>query len=147
MLYLNLEDLANSHRLENHANTDGDKTLPQPQTRGKISPETGQAIGNVAGSLLAAFIAKPKNEQKQQIKMVCGRKPLFGYAKKQTYRKCVADLIGVGSDTSEEEMSKYVPADVAPEKSNKTLYWILGISGFILIGGVVTYVIIKTRKK
>ena len=64
----------------------------------------------------------------------CGRKPLFGKARKEAYNKCVEQAMGGGT---------YIPSSETPSKSNNTMLFVgLGVVAL----GVVGYIIYRRNK-
>ncbi len=52
-----------------------------------VTPEQAKMAADIGGKLLANIKSKPKTESETQLKAACGRKPLFGKAKKK-YQEC-----------------------------------------------------------
>jgi LPXTG-motif cell wall-anchored protein len=92
---------------------------------------TGLQIG---GSISQQRRASGASANRQARLAACGRRPLFGKARKNAYDKCVADAQGGGT---------YLPPSPTQPRSSNTLLFVgLGVA----LLGVVGYVIYKRNK-
>ena len=103
-----------------------------------LNPEL---IGSVVGTVGAVAGAIGKNPDKQRIKAVCGRKPLFNFGgKKDSYRQCVQNLM------NPPQQRDFTPPPPA-EGLSKTTKIIIGVSVALLLIGIVITVIVLNKNK
>ena len=101
---------------------------------GKDALQTGQAVYGAVKSF------QPKS--KQDLKSVCGRKPL-SKKNRPPYDKCVANYmasLNTGGDTSGGDTggTKSTQAEEdKPKKNNTTTYVVIAVVGLALIGGLI----------
>jgi hypothetical protein len=104
----------------------------EPEFSNAISPEQVDAAAKAAG--IAANIIRQRRAAKAEsekgaIKASCGRKPIFGKAKKAKYQKCVSDFLKNKQDAEKTKPqvpdSTFVPTNIekmaAPEEDDKFL--------------------------
>lgn len=106
----------------------GDKII------GGLSSEQGQALTATA---LSQIGKGGKATLKKEIKVVCGRKPLFGKAKKEAWQKCASEYANKDVTKAQTELATaQAQENEAAKSSRKTLYITLGvIGGLVIIGG------------
>jgi hypothetical protein len=112
---------------------DREEKIKQYASIGKDAIQTGQAVAGAVKSF--------QTQQQQNIKAVCGRKPLRK-KNRATYDQCVqnymASLSGggdTGGDTGGKKSGEI--EDEKPPKSNTTKYIIAGVIVLGLIGGFI----------
>ena len=104
-----------------------------------LNPETiGAAVGTIGA--IAGAVGGMKNPDKQRIKAVCGRKPLFNTGgKKDRYNECVQNLL------NPPVQREFTPPP--PEGMSKTTKIVLIVSAVLLLIGIVVTVIIVNKNK
>jgi hypothetical protein len=116
------------------AKADREAKLTQLASIGKDAIQTGQAVAGAVKSF--------QTKSKQDVKAVCGRKPLRK-KNRPPYDKCVANYmasLNTGGDTDGGDTggTKSTEADEdKPKKNNTTTYVVIAVVGLALIGGLI----------
>jgi hypothetical protein len=116
------------------AKADREAKLTQLASIGKDAIQTGQAVAGAVKSF--------QTKSKQDVKAVCGRKPLRK-KNRPPYDKCVANYmasLNTGGDTDGGDTggTKSTEADEdKPKKNNTTTYVVIAVVGIALIGGLI----------
>jgi len=117
------------------------------------SQDNGANIGNLvqSGVELAAMLAQSgafkKNEAKKAakdlLKSRCGRKPLFGKAKRASYFKCVNQVTKEQRDATHQD--QIIQEQHISGKGKSTALWVIG--GIVAIGMTTLIIVLLTKKK
>jgi len=85
----------NSKYIDGLSNADGldDSFFYNNDAGGKVSPEMIKAGAALTAGLISTVANRPRNTAKDEVKSVCGRKPLLGKAKKAAYQKCLDNYL------------------------------------------------------
>lgn len=128
------DEVKKKEREEEVKKKEREEKLMQIASIGKDAIQTGQAVAGAVKGF------QPKS--KQDIKAVCGRKPLLK-KNRPPYDKCVANYmasLNTGGDTSGGDTggTKSTEADEdKPKKDNTTTYVVIAVVGLALIGGLI----------
>lgn len=100
-------------------NADGLDSILYNQDGGgsSISPEMIQAGVTATAGIATAIANRPKSATQQDLKAVCGRKPLLMKKKKEAYQKCVDNYLRTKSAASQPTPQ---PTYTPPPSSYKT---------------------------
>lgn len=112
---------------------------------GGVDPEViAGAVGSVAD--LAGSFAQNRNEDKQNIKLKCGRKPLFNIGgKKDAYFACVDDYFKM-QQPQDSRASMYQQMPPPPQKKGLSTGAVVGIVlGVVALGFGIYYVATKNK--
>lgn len=104
------------------------------------------SAAQIGGAIKAQRVASGRSQTRQARIAACGRKPLFGRAKKDAYNKCLADAQGggIGGGLGDPSKSLSTPPPPPPTNNTKT---ILIVVGSLLAVGVVGYFLMKGKNK
>ena len=108
-----------------------------PQTLDVLLQTGVQATATIAGQRAASG----KRAARQERIAACGRKPLFGKAKKDAYNKCVSKLGATKSAPNED----YTPPPIEEDSGGNMKFVYIGL-GVLLLAGIGFYVIKKMGK-
>jgi hypothetical protein len=100
------------------SNADGlDEILYNQDGGSSVSPEMIQAGVTATAGIATAIANRPKSATQQELKAMCGRKPLLLKKKKEAYQKCVDNYLRSKSASSQPTTTQtYTP----PASSYKT---------------------------
>lgn len=104
---------------------------------GELSPETIQTGVELVGLTISAIANRKKNETKQEIKAVCGRRPIFRGKKRDVYDNCVKRL-------NEQKANQYRYNPPAPLSDG--MKWALGIASAGALG-LLIFGVVKLSKR
>ena len=79
---------------------------------GKFNPDSLQTGLDTALQLVSVIANRQRNETKQQVKAVCGRKPLFGGVRKDAYRKCAMNVNNPKPETARYNVDEQLPMGI-----------------------------------
>jgi hypothetical protein len=130
-------DCSNTHLLDGF---DTYSNAVDPDT----AAQAGQAVAQLAGTLLAN--RQPKSQLQQDVKAVCGKKPLLNIGgKKDKWMKCTTDFAKNQSVTSSQSAPSYsIPAPTNSDSEGKFLgmpktVGVVVVVGVLAIIGFIAY--------
>jgi hypothetical protein len=117
-------------------------TTNTPKTTGGGGQAAAEAAG-VAAQLIAGLIAgRGTNEQKQELKAACGRKPFLSARNKAVYYKCINDYY---RQKREAELAASMPPP--EDKRGRNPLVVGGIVVGVAVLGVLTFMVIRKIRK